>query len=193
MKTNRTPDLEDLWISITTALKAASDASTWAFWRERLGCNHPDHIKQREIVDPQQFAYANWIAAKHIYCLHKDDLDKYLKYKTDGEAYPGLSVQVDFFIAMKRTVEDEMAKELEEQLLKEEEMNTKWENDEYLVDEELDLEDDDLDFDDIEDETLDNDELDEDEEYIRSERSSPFSHDSDDEESSYDYYEDDEY
>lgn len=86
-----------------------------------------------------------------------------------------------------------MTKQLEEQLLKEDEVKTKWENDEYLVEEEVDLEDDDLGFDDIEDKTLDNEELDEDEEYIRSERSSPFSHDSDDEESSYDYYEDDEY
>jgi hypothetical protein len=193
MKTSQTPDLEDLWISITTALKAASDAGTWAFWRERFNTNHPDHIRHQEIENPQQFAYANWIAAKHIYCLHKDDLDKYLKYKQNGEAYPGLSVQADFFIAMKRTVEDEMTKELEEQLLKEEEVNTKWENDEYLVEEEEALQDDNLDFDDVEDETLDDDELDEDEEYIRSERSSPFSHDSDDEESSYDYYEDDEY
>ena len=191
MKTNQTPDLEDLWVSITTALKAASDAGTCAFWRERFNSNHPDHIRQQEIENPQQFAYANWVAAKHLYCAHKDDLDKYLKYKESGESYPGLPGQVDFFIAMKRTVEDEMARELEEQLLKEEEVSIKWENDEYLVEE--DLQEDDLYFDDVEDESLSDEELDEDEEYIRSERSSPFSHDSDDEESSYDYYEDEEY
>lgn len=118
MKTNQTPDLEDLWVSITTALKAASDAG-WAFWRERFNANHPEHIRNQVIENPERFAQANLLAAKHIYCLHKDDLDKYLKYKIEGEAYPGLSVQVDFFIAMKRVVENEMTEELEKQLLKE--------------------------------------------------------------------------
>lgn len=143
MKENQQPDAEELWVMITTALKAASDAGTWAFWRERFNTNHPEHVRNQEIMNPAQFAYANWHAAKHVYCANKEIMDKHLHEKVNGEAYPGMTVQIEFFIAMKRVVEEEMERELEQQILKEDEMpmlKTKWEDDEYLIEDENELE-----------------------------------------------------
>jgi hypothetical protein len=173
---------EDLWIMVTTALKAASDAAAWAFWRERFNTNHPDNIRQEEIVDPAQFAYANWVAAKHVYCSHRDELDKYLEYKMTSEPYPGATMQIEFFIAMKRTVEKEMQDEMEKTLTEENAMGRvknleidlsgeeidedeqyvretnpgTWDGDEYVIEDEEypfdDLDDDDLDDDDFSEE-----------------------------------------
>jgi hypothetical protein len=80
---------------------------------------------------------------------------------------------------MRRTVEKEMEEEFENQFLKEETMGTKtkWENDEYLLDDEEIVE-------------AESQELDEDEEYLRETEKSSI--DPDDEDDSYDPYEEDE-
>lgn len=120
MKENKEWSTEEKWTSITTALKAASDAGTWAFWRERFNTNHPDHIRNEEIENPTQFAYANWIAAKHVYCKSKDEMDKHCHYLThECDPYPGISQQVEFFMAMKSVVDKEMEVEMEKVLLDE--------------------------------------------------------------------------
>ena len=158
----------DDWTSVVTALKAASEAGMYAFWRERFGTNHPQHPTD-EIDNPTQYAYANWIAAKHVYIINKDALDKQCNYlKNDCEPLRGITEQVELFIAMRRVVIEEMNREIETLLTTEETMpvNTKWKDDQYLLDEEEDLE--------VEQEPLE----DEDEEYVR--QTETISHDDDD-------------
>lgn len=152
MKENET------WISIVTALKGASEAGTWAFWRERFQCTHPDHNPE-EVDNPAQFAYANWHAAKHVYLIHKEEMDKYANEMKDGTllSYPGKTQDCEMFFAMKRVVEEEVEQEFEEQILKEEimkpdpnldedeqyvaETEGHWDGDDFLADEELEDED----------------------------------------------------
>jgi hypothetical protein len=171
---------DEIWTSIVTCLKAANDAATWAFWRERFNTNHPEHVRQQEIENPSRYAYANWTTAKHLYVKNKEQMDKHCNYLMhDCEPFPGISNQVEFFIAMRKTVEKEMEEEFENQFLKEEAMGlkTKWNNDEYLLDDEEIVE-------------AESQELDEDEEYLRETEKSSI--DPDDEDDSYDPYEEDE-
>lgn len=139
---------EELWISVTTCLKSASQAASWAFWRERFNTNHPENIRQQEIEDPAQFAYANWVAAKHVYCANKEALDNYLKFLMYERAYPGLSQEVELFIAMRKTVEKEVDEQLEQHILKENDMGRKPKppevlNEDELIDDPVDLDEDD--------------------------------------------------
>lgn len=143
----------ETWISIITALKGASEAGTWAFWRERFQCTHPDHNIE-EIDNPAQFAYANWFAAKHVYLIHKEEIDKLANEIRDGVviSYPGKTEDCELFFAMKRVVEEEVEQEFEEQILKEEimerdpnldedeqyvaETEGHWEGDDFLAEDE---------------------------------------------------------
>jgi hypothetical protein len=171
---------DEIWTSMVTCLKAANEAATWAFWRERFNTNHPEHVRQQEIENPSRYAYANWITAKHLYVKNKEQMDKHCNYLMhDCEPFPGITNQVEFFIAMRKTVEKEMEEEFENQFLKEETMGlkTKWNNDEYLLDDEEIVE-------------AESQELDEDEEYLRETEKSSI--DPDDEDDSYDPYEEDE-
>ena len=122
MKENQVTDPTELWQMITTALKAASDAGKWAFWRERFNSNHPESVRFEEIENPTQFAMANWFAAKGLYCMHKDILDKHYELLSEGQitSYPGKTEECEFFAAMRRVVEEDMSQQLEDQILKEE-------------------------------------------------------------------------
>lgn len=128
-------DADEMWNMIITCLRAASDAGTWAFWRERFACTHPDHNIE-EIDNPTQFAYANFHAAKGLYCHHKDELDRYLEAERSdvckATGFMPKKSDVELFDAMKRVVEEEMAMQLEEQILNAEEPQGYWEGDEYL-------------------------------------------------------------
>lgn len=119
MKENQVIDSAELWIMVTTALKAASDAGKWAFWRERFNTNHPEQVRFEEIDNPTQFAMANWFAAKHLYCIHKDVLDKHHE-SIKCVPYPGASEESEYFVALKKVVDEEMSQQLEDQILKEE-------------------------------------------------------------------------
>lgn len=126
---------EERWRMIVTCLRAASDAGTWAFWRERFKCTHPDHNTE-EIDNPTQFAYANFHAAKSLYCIHKDELDRELEiHRSNACKATGFmpkKSEVELFDAMKRVVEEEMVAQLEKQMLNAEEPQGYWEGDEYL-------------------------------------------------------------
>lgn len=126
-------DLEETWVQVITLLKAAEDAGKWAFWRERFGCTHPDHNTE-EIDNPARFACANFFAAKHVYCVHKEAMDKLADDIDQGNviSYPYKTEHLQLFYAMKRVVEEEMAAQLEEQILNNEEPTGYWEGDEYL-------------------------------------------------------------
>lgn len=174
--------VDEIWTSMITCLKAANEAATWAFWRERFNTNHPEHVRRQEIENPSRYAYGNWIVAKHLYVKNKEQMDKHCNYLMHDceNVSPNITEQVEFFIAMRKTVEKEMEEEFENQFLKEETMGvkTKWDNDEYLLDDEEIVE-------------AESQELDEDEEYLRETEKSSI--DPDDEDDSYDPYEDEEY
>jgi hypothetical protein len=135
MKENEV-DVDQLWVMIITCLKAASDAGTWAFWRERFACTHPNHNIE-EINNPTQFAYANFHAAKGLYCHHKEELDRYSALQQNNictaTGFVPRQAEIELFEAMKRVVEEEMVAQLEEQILNSEESTGYWEGDEYLA------------------------------------------------------------
>ena len=131
MKENK-DEVKELYRMIVGALRSASDAGTWAFWRERFNVNHPDHIKNKEIENPTQFARVNFLAAKHLYCSNKDILDSY--HSTQDSKVRGLGESTsnyEFFNAMKQAIEAEMTEQLE-QTLTHVEPEGYWEGDEYL-------------------------------------------------------------
>ncbi len=126
--------IESLWHGIISLLKGAHHAGTWAFWRERFNCTHPQHDPS-EIDNPARYAEACFHAAKVVYCKRKDELDKFMQDIKNGIISPYLATGEDFelFNAMKCVVEEEMASQLEEQILNgEEEVRGYWEGDEFL-------------------------------------------------------------
>lgn len=169
---NNTP--EEVWTSIITCLKGAEEAGTWAFWRERFSTNHPQH-NEEEIDNPAQFAYANWHAAKYLYCLHKDEMDSlYNKYQQEKIVN---WQHLDLFKAMAKVCKEEVAEQLEQHILKEKQVEQQsdfddiherspqegiWEEDEFLPDPDSEF----VDEDDLYDDEDDEEYLDEEDEDI---------------------------
>lgn len=121
--------MPDVWDKVIACLMAASDAGTWAFWLENFNCVHPDHSIE-EIDNPRQFAYANYLAAKSLYCAHKEKMDYWMKLVSKlDQIHRGY----ELFAAMQKAVEQETQQQFEEQFLNIEELTGYWEGDEYLA------------------------------------------------------------
>jgi hypothetical protein len=121
---NEQPDVAEMWSMIGTCLKTAVEVSTWVMWRQRFNTNHPDHIRQQEILDPDRYAAANWFAAKALYMNNKDVLDAHYDAIIAGDVTltPGVTREAETFEALRQVVEAEMNQHIENMLINEEEM-----------------------------------------------------------------------
>lgn len=123
---------EDAFISIVTALKAVEDANKWIMWRDVFGYYHPSH-NPKEIDNLERWQYANFCAAKHVYCHFKEDIDRYCKENyTHGFCRQHDVYQFELLSALRHLLEREMNDQLESQILINEELQGYWEGDEYL-------------------------------------------------------------
>ena len=109
---------EEQFEAIIVCLQEASDAGSWAFWRSRFNSNHPEHVQREEIENPEQYAKANFYAAKHVYCNNMEELDKLYATRM-AQPVPVNAPQYALFRAMVQVVKDEMDSKMEEVLTKE--------------------------------------------------------------------------
>ena len=160
MKADQTP--EEIWISIVTCLQAAHKANMIMSLRSRLNPHHPQDQQDQEIADAEQYSRANWFLAKYVYFQHKDAMDSLYKAK---EVYNSANDQVIVFKAMVKVCEDEVNKQFEQQILKEDTMGRN-NYDEPELDEVQELDEDELYAKETEGKfDEDEDDLDEDDEY----------------------------
>jgi len=161
MKTSETP--HEIWLSIVTCLQAAHRANIIQSLRTRMNPHHPQEDQDKEIVDAERYSSVNWFLAKHVYFQNKEAMDKLFHIKHDDHP---TDHEVAVFKAMIKVCEAEVAKQFEQQILKENDMGRnnydepeldeveeldedeqyaketegKWDGDEYVSDEESDEE-----------------------------------------------------
>jgi hypothetical protein len=106
-------DIAEVYGTIITLLNEAASAETTADLRHRYNSNSSHEQRVKEYKAAKDVATKAWLAAKHLYCTRKEDLDKYHNEVQDTV----LASNWKMFEDARRVVEEEMTKQLEKQLL----------------------------------------------------------------------------